>query len=151
LKILSYLVIGFAGLIYGADLLVEGGVAIARIFGVSETVIGLTVIAFGTSLPELAATVVAAIRKHSDVAIGNVVGSNIFNVVGIVGLVSVITPMEVPARVINFDVWIMLAATLILMPYMMGRRDRLEASLFVAAYLIYIAAIGYGVDTLIPA
>jgi cation:H+ antiporter len=154
LKILVYLIIGFAGLIYGADILVEGGVEIARTFGVSEAVIGLTVIAFGTSLPELAATIVAAMRKHSDVAVGNVVGSNIFNVVGIVGVVSIITPMEIPARVINFDIWIMLAATLILMPYMIGRRDRLgrlEGSLFLGAYIIYIAAIGYGVENLIPA
>ncbi|MFP6711840.1 MAG: calcium/sodium antiporter [Rhodospirillales bacterium] len=154
LKIMVFLILGFAGLIYGADLLVEGGVAIARIFGVSEAVIGLTVIAFGTTLPELAATVVAALRKHSDVAIGNIVGSNIFNVVGIVGVVSVIAPMEVPARVINLDIWIMAAATLILMPYMIGRRERLgrfEAFLFLAAYLIYIASIGYGFETLFPA
>lgn len=154
LKILTYLVLGFAGLIYGADLLVEGGVAIARVFGVSEAVIGLTVIAFGTSLPELAATVIAALRKHADVAIGNIVGSNIFNVVGIVGVVSVITPMEIPARVVNFDVWVMLAATLIMMPYMIGRRQKLgrfEASIILVAYLVYIAAIGFGVETLIPA
>jgi cation:H+ antiporter len=153
LKILVYLVIGFAGLIYGADILVQGCVAIAKSFGVSEAVIGLTVVAFGTSLPELAATIVAAIRKHSDVAIGNIVGSNIFNVVGVIGVVGVITPLDVPSRIINFDVWIMLAASLILMPYMIGRRDRLgrvEALLFLAAYLIYIGAIGYGVETLIP-
>ena len=154
LKILIFLVFGFAGLIYGAEILVEGGVAIARTFGVSETVIGLTMIAFGTSLPELAASVVAALRKHANVAVGTVVGSNIFNVVGIVGVVAVITPMEVPARVVNFDIWIMAAATLILMPFMIGRRERLgrfEAFLFLVAYLIYITTLGYGVETLIPA
>ena len=154
LKILIFLVFGFAGLIYGAEILVEGGVAIARTFGVSETVIGLTMIAFGTSLPELAASVVAALRKHAYVAVGVVVGSNIFNIVGIIGVVAVITPMEVPSRVVNFDIWIMAAATLILMPFMIGRRERLgrfKAFLFLAAYLIYIATIGYGVETLIPA
>jgi cation:H+ antiporter len=154
LKIMIFLALGFAGLIYGAEKLVEGGVAIARTFGVSETVIGLTVIAFGTSLPELAASVVAALRKHANVAVGTVVGSNIFNVVGIVGVVAVITPMEVPARVVNFDIWIMAAATLILMPFMIGRRERLgrfEAFLFLVAYLIYITTLGYGVETLIPA
>ncbi len=154
LKIMIFLALGFAGLIYGAEILVEGGVAIARTFGVSETVIGLTVIAFGTSLPELAASVVAALRKHANVAVGTVVGSNIFNVVGIVGVVAVITPMEVPARVVNFDIWIMAAATLILMPFMIGRRERLgrfEAFLFLVAYLIYITTLGYGVETLIPA
>ena len=149
-----YLIGGFAGLIYGAELLVDGGVAIARTFGVSEAVIGLTVIAFGTSLPELAASVVAAFRKHADVAVGNVVGSNIFNVVGIVGIVAVITPMEVPSRVINLDIWIMAAATLALMPFMIGRQEvlgRPVAAVFLIAYLVYIAAIGYGVDRLIPA
>ncbi|MDP6258279.1 MAG: calcium/sodium antiporter [Rhodospirillales bacterium] len=154
LKILIFLALGFAGLIYGAEILVEGGVAIARTFGVSETVIGLTMIAFGTSLPELAASVVAALRKHANVAVGVVVGSNIFNIVGIIGVVAVITPMEVPSRVVNFDIWIMAAATLILMPFMIGRRERLgrfKAFLFLAAYLIYIATIGYGVETLIPA
>ena len=154
LKILIFLALGFAGLIYGAEKLVEGGVAIARTFGVSETVIGLTMIAFGTSLPELAASVVAALRKHANVAVGVVVGSNIFNIVGIIGVVAVITPMEVPSRVVNFDIWIMAAATLILMPFMIGRRERLgrfKAFLFLAAYLIYIATIGYGVETLIPA
>ena len=82
MKLCVYLILGFGGLIYGAQLLVEGGVEIAREFSVSEAVIGLTVIALGTSLPELSATVVAAIRKHSDVALGNIVGSNIFNIVG---------------------------------------------------------------------
>ncbi|MBO32337.1 MAG: calcium/sodium antiporter [Rhodospirillales bacterium] len=148
-----YLIGGFAGLIYGAELLVEGGVAIARTFSVSEAVIGLTVIAFGTSLPELAASVVAAYRKHADVAVGNVVGSNIFNVVGIVGVVAVITPMEVPARVINLDIWVMAAATLALMPFMIGRQEELGrpvATVFLIAYIAYIAAIGMGVDRLIP-
>ena len=154
LKIMIFLALGFAGLIYGAEKLVEGGVAIARTFGVSETVIGLTMIAFGTSLPELAASVVAALRKHANVAVGVVVGSNIFNIVGIIGVVAVITPMEVPSRVVNFDIWIMAAATLILMPFMIGRRERLgrfEAFLFLVAYLIYITTLGYGVETLIPA
>ena len=78
MKLCVYLFLGFGGLIYGAQILVEGGVEIARKFSVSEAVIGLTIMALGTSLPELAATVVAAIRKQSDVALGNIVGSNIF-------------------------------------------------------------------------
>ncbi len=152
-KLLIYLILGFTGLVYGAEILVEGGVGIARRYGISEAAIGLTIMALGTSLPELAATVVAAIRKHSDVALGNIVGSNIFNVVGIVGVVSIITPLNVPSRVINFDGWIMLAATLFLMPYMIGRWTRLgrfEASLILFAYLIYITSIVFGVETLMP-
>ena len=152
MKLCIYLILGFWGLIYGAHLLVESGVEIAREFSVSETVIGLTVIALGTSLPELAATVVAAIRKHSDVALGNIVGSNIFNIVGIVGVVSIITPLSIPARVINFDGWIMFAATLLLMPYMIGsstRMGRFQALIMLLGYLIYIASIAYGVDRLI--
>ena len=148
-----YLIAGFAGLIYGSELLVDGGVAIARTHGVSEAVIGLTVIAFGTSLPELAASVVAAYRKHADVAVGNIVGSNIFNVVGIVGVVAMVTPLEVPARVINLDIWVMAGATLALMPFMIGRSELLGrpvATVLLVAYLAYIAAIGMGVDRLIP-
>ena len=152
-KLCVYLFLGFGGLIYGAQILVEGGVEIARKFSVSEAVIGLTIMALGTSLPELAATVVAAIRKQSDVALGNIVGSNIFNVVGIVGVVSIVTPLSIPARVINLDVWVLLAATLLLMPYMIGRLTRLgrfQALLMLFAYLTYIASIAYGIESLIP-
>ena len=122
-------------------------------FSVSEAVIGLTIMALGTSLPELAATVVAAIRKQSDVALGNIVGSNIFNVVGIVGVVSIVTPLSIPARVINLDVWVLLAATLLLMPYMIGRLTRVgrfQALLMLFAYLTYIASIAYGIEDLMP-
>jgi cation:H+ antiporter len=152
-KLCVYLFLGFGGLIYGAQILVEGGVEIARKFSVSEAVIGLTIMALGTSLPELAATVVAAIRKQSDVALGNIVGSNIFNVVGIVGVVSIVTPLSIPARVINLDVWVLLAATLLLMPYMIGRLTRLgrsQALLMLFAYLTYIASISYGIESLMP-
>jgi cation:H+ antiporter len=116
-------------------------------------VIGLTVMALGTSLPELAATVVAAIRKQSDMALGNIVGSNIFNIVGIVGVISIITPLDIPSRVLNIDGWVMLGATLLLMPYIIGRWTRLsrfEAFLFLLAYLIYIFSVTHGADTLIP-
>ena len=152
LKLFIYLLLGFGGLIYGAQILVEGGVEIAQKFSISEAVIGLTVMALGTSLPELAATIVAAIRKQSDVALGNIVGSNIFNVVGIVGVVSIITPLSIPTRVINFDVWVLLAATLFLMLFMIGRSmrlGRLQALLMLLAYFIYIASIASGVESLI--
>ena len=143
------LIAGFAGLIIGAELLVEGGVQIARTFGVSEAVIGLTIIAFGTSLPELAASVVAAYRKHADIALGNVVGSNLFNLLLVIGVTATVTPVDVPARVPQFDIWIMIAATLFLMPFMIaGRKQigRVEAFIFLLAYGAYITALALGVD-----
>ncbi len=145
---LAYLFGGFAGLTIGSEFLVDGGVEIARHFGVSEAVIGLTIIAFGTSLPELAASAMAAFRKHSDVALGNVVGSNIFNVVGIVGIVAMVTPLEVPERVLSLDNWAMLLATLLMMPFMIGGATTISrpvAGLFVLIYVGYIVSIGFGV------
>lgn len=143
------LIAGFAGLYFGSELLIDGGIQIAKSFGVSEAVIGLTIVAFGTSLPELAASAVAALRKHTDVALGNVVGSNIFNIVGIMGVVGAITPLEVPARVLDFDMWVMGLVTLALMIYMIGGRrelGRFEAGIFLAVYGVYIVAIAAGID-----
>lgn len=145
---------GLAALLAGSELVVRGGVAAARLFGVSEAVIGLTVVALGTSLPELVVSVVAAYRGHPDVALGNVVGSNLFNVLGVIGVVAVITPVTVEARVINFDLWIMIGATLLLLPFMMGglrQIGRAPALAFLIMYIAYIGAIGLGIDRVIPA
>ena len=145
---------GLAALLAGSELVVRGGVAAARVFGVSDAVIGLTVVAVGTSLPELAASVVAAYRGHTDVALGNVVGSNMFNVLGVIGVVAVVTPVTVEARVVDFDIWIMIGATLLLLPFMMGglrRIGRAPALAFLILYMAYIGAIGLGVDRIIPA
>ncbi len=145
---------GLGGLLFGSELLVRGAVATAQAFGVSDAVIGLSIIAIGTSLPELAASAVAAYRGHSDVALGNVVGSNLFNVLGVVGVVSVLTPLEVPERVISFDVWMMVIATLILMPFMVTSKQaigRIAASAMVALYVVYMVALGLGIDRILPA
>ncbi len=144
---------GIAVVVLGADILVGGAITMAREVGVSEEVIGLTLVAFGTSLPELAASVVAAYRGHADVALGNVVGSNLFNIVGIVGVVAVVTPLPVPDQVRLFDLWVMLAATAVLIPFLANgwRFGRLPAAAFVAAYLIYIALQGYGVPSALAA
>ena len=145
---------GLAALLAGSELVVRGGVAAARLFGVSDAVIGLTVVAFGTSLPELAASVVAAYRGHTDVALGNVVGSNLFNALGVIGVVAVVTPVTVEARVVDFDLWIMIGATLLLLPFMMGglrQIGRAPALAFLIMYIAYIGAIGLGVDRIIPA
>ncbi len=144
---------GLAGVVYGADLLVMGGVAVAKAAGVSEEVIGLTLIAFGTSLPELAASVVAAWRGHADIALGNVVGSNLFNMLLIVGVVAVVTPLLVPVQIMAFDLWVMLAATVLFLPFLVGglRFGRLAAGVFLAAYAAYIAVQAYGVQEVLAA
>lgn len=144
---------GILGLAFGADILVTGGSEIARSFGVSEEVIGITLFAFGTSLPELVASVVAAYRGHPDVAIGNVIGSNIFNMMLVGGIVAVVIDIPVPAQVLNFDMWIMLAATVMLMLILLGKMKltRGYACVFFALYIAYIGAQGYGVDRILAA
>lgn len=144
---------GLAAVSFGADQLVAGGTSIARSFGVSEEVIGLTLIALGTSLPELAASVVAARRGHTDVAIGNVIGSNLFNTLGVVGGVAMILPLSVPAQLVQFDLWIMMAATLMILAYLtLGRRlNRRDGLLFLALYVAYIATQAVGVDQVLGA
>ena len=132
--------IGIVALMFGAEWLVDGGVTVARQFGVSEAVIGLTLVAFGTSLPELAASVVAAFRGHSDVALGNVFGSNLLNLLVIIGGVSLIAPIPVPDQIMNSDIWIMLAVTvaLLLVAYALRNISRITGAVFVIAYLVYV-------------
>ncbi|PHQ84790.1 MAG: sodium:proton exchanger [Thalassobium sp.] len=122
-KIMFYLVLGLIGLPLGANLLVHGSTNIARDFGISETVIGLTLVAVGTSLPELATTVMAALRRQADVALGNVIGSNMFNLLGIIGIASLVGPITVDPQFLRFDLWVMLAASLILIPFVFFRVD----------------------------
>jgi len=142
---------GLIAILIGADLLVEGGVTIARTFGVPEEVIGLTLIAIGTSLPELAASVVAALRGHADVAVGNVIGSNLFNILGVAGTVAVMTSVAVPEQIRLFDSWVMLVATLVLLPFLVGgwRFGRRAGVIFLAAYAVYIALQAHGVSDLL--
>jgi len=124
----------------GSELLVRGATTIARAAGISETVIGLTLVAFGTSLPELATAIVAAFRGHTEVALGNVLGSNIFNILLILGALFIITPVTVSPEILNFDIWVLAAATLLAVPVMLtGRRiTRFEGAVFVLLYLAFI-------------
>ncbi len=142
LYVLSLTAGGLIGILYGAETLVKGAVQMARLLGVSEETIGLTIIAVGTSLPELATTVLATIRKQTGVALGNIVGSNIWNIVFIMGFTSTITEVAVPTQFINYDIWVMLFATVILYPAMMtkARLTRLEGFLFVVVYTLYITS-----------
>lgn len=138
-----FLVAGVIGLPVGANLLVDASVGIARTLGVSETIIGLTLVAIGTSLPELATTVMAAIRRSADVAVGNVIGSNMFNLLGIIGVASLVGPLPVPRDLLTFDIWIMVGASLLLIPFVFMQRDigKRVGVLFVAGYVAYIVSL----------
>lgn len=133
-------VAGLALLVGGASLFVDGAVTIARLLGVSEAVIALTVVAIGTSLPELATSLIAAFRKEADIAIGNVIGSNIFNLLGILGVSSVITPLS-RANITTVDLWVMLAVTAALWPvlYTGLRLSRIEGVVLLCAWAGYTA------------
>ena len=132
--------IGLGGVILGARLLVQGSVELAQLAGLSETVIGLTIVAVGTSLPELATSLVAAWRRHPEIAFGNIVGSNIFNVFAIVGATAVVVPIEVPGEIMAFDIWIMLAASLALLVFSASswRLSRIEGAVLIAGYAAYL-------------
>lgn len=131
--------IGIAGVMLGANFLITSAVEVARTFGLSEAVIGLTLVAIGTSLPELVTSVMAALRKHGDVALGNVIGSNIFNALGIGGVTALVQPIAIPPEVLALDIWVMAAATVLLLVFAWTgwRIGRREAGVFVAAYVLY--------------
>ena len=139
-KILVLLALGVIGLPLGANLLVEGAVNIAQKAGIEEAIIGLTMVAIGTSLPELATTVMAAYRKEADVAIGNVIGSNIFNLLGVIGITSMITALPVSQEFVSLDFWVMLASSLVLFPFIWLKIDigKSFGALFLTVYIAYI-------------
>ncbi len=139
-KILAILAVGVVGLPIGANLLVEGAVNIAKQAGVEDAIIGLTMVAIGTSLPELATTVMAAYRREADVAFGNVIGSNLFNLLGVIGATSLITSMPVSQEFIGFDFWVMLASSLVLFPFIWFKINlgKLWGAVFLTVYSVYI-------------
>ncbi len=136
---------GVFAVLFGASLIVSGSITAARLFHVPETVIGLTIVAIGTSLPELAASITAARKKQTDLAYGNIIGSNIFNTLGISGAAAVAAPVAVPENVITFDLWVLIAATglLIWFAYTGARISRWEGVVFLGLYLSYIALLFY--------
>jgi cation:H+ antiporter len=142
LSIALLLFIAGLGLIVGgASLLVNSAIVIAGQLGVSDTVIGLTIVAVGTSLPELVTSAVAAWRKQGDIALGNVLGSNIYNILFIGGMTGAIAPTAVPTSIMAFDLWVLAAVSLVVMVFAFsdGRLSRREGFLLVAAYLAYAA------------
>jgi cation:H+ antiporter len=142
-QIVTFLALGLVGLPLGADILVDNASILALRYGISEAAIGLTLVALGTSLPELATTVMAALRKQADVALGNVIGSNMFNLLAIIGITALIGDVPVNAEFLNFDLWVMLAASLILIPFVFLGRDigRLWGVLLTSAYVAYVALV----------
>lgn len=146
---IGMVILGLAMLIGGGNLVVDNAIQIAKHYGLSEKLIGLTILAAGTSLPELATSCVAAYRKNTDIAIGNVVGSNIFNIFFILGITGVISPIPYNTAM-NFDIYVLLASTVLLMIFMFTlntrKLDRWEALLMLAAYITYTVYL-IGTDT----
>lgn len=130
---------GLGLIIGGAHALVVGATDLARAVGLSEAVIGLTVVAMGTSLPELATSLIAARKGQGDIALGNILGSGIFNILGILGITALVLPLSVPAQIAGFDIWVMLGATALLGLFALrGRLGRVVGALFLALYALYI-------------
>lgn len=136
---IAYLTVGLGLLTTGADILIDGAAALARAFQVSEAVIGLTIVAIGSSAPELATSVVAAWRKKPDLSVANIIGSNIFNILGIIGISALITPLAVSSQFLGFDLYALLgiSALGLMMLYTDHTLTRKEGTALVALYLAY--------------
>jgi len=136
---LAFVLVGLAMLVGGAQLIIVSGTAIASALGIPEVIIGLSLVALGTSLPELATCGVAAMRKQSDIVMGNILGSNIFNLLCVMGTTSAIAPIIIPSRTGRWDLWVMLAFSLVVVPVAAtkGRVSRPEGLVLLAAYLGY--------------
>lgn len=132
--------IGMGILITGSKITVQSGTVLASTFGVSDVVIGLTLIALGTSLPELATTIVGALRKETDIVVGNVIGSNIFNLLFIGGAVSTIKPLQIPPNIFSFEVIFLLGSSLLIWPFMRFQWNihRIEGTVLLIIYILFI-------------
>ncbi len=141
---IGLIVVGLVFLVVGSDWLVSSAVVFAKSLGVSDLVIGLTIVAAGTSMPEVATSVMAAIKGERDIAVGNVVGSNIFNILGCIGLSGVVagsTGLILAPSILTFDIWVLLAVTLACMPIFLSGREiaRWEGGFFLAYYVAYVS------------
>lgn len=136
----SATLLGLLLLIFGSRVLLQGAIGLATSYGVSEAVIGLTVVAVGTSLPELSVSVIAALRRHADVAVGNILGSNIFNLLGILGVSCLLQPLPLHLRVVEFDQWVLLGTALMALGFLYTARrlSRLEGGILLAGYIAYV-------------
>lgn len=136
---------GVALVLLGAHWLVDSSIVLAREFDISETIIGLTIVAVGTSLPELITSVIAAFRRETALALGNVLGSNVQNILGILGVTALVHPIDVPQEIASFDIWVMVAATIALIVFAASNRtlSRFEGFLLLVAYAAYIGYLAY--------
>jgi len=143
LRDIGFISIGIVGLYFGAEWFVGGAKNIASLMGISERVIGLTVVALGTSLPELVTSVVAAFRKQMDMALGNIIGSNVFNILSILGITSIIIPIQVSPDIIRVDMVWMLIITFMLFPMMVLFRKitRVEGFILLGTYVAYVVTV----------
>ena len=143
----AYVFIGIAGLVIGGKLIVDNSVLIAAQMGISETIIGLTIVAIGTSLPEIATVVVASYRGHSEVAIGNVLGSNVFNLFAVMGATALTGPVPIERQLLTFDVWVMLASSIALLVFVLTRQPigKKTGAIFLIGYVLYMLALVRGV------
>lgn len=138
---LLVLAVAVAALLLGGRLLVDGAVALARLAGMTERQIALTIVAGGTGMPELATSLMAAFRRRTDVAVANMIGSNIFNILGILGITALVSPIPVSAAIIRSDMWWMIGTAVLLLPLLWsgGKLTRLEGGVLAAAYATYVA------------
>lgn len=136
---IAFILGGLGLLVVGGNLFVDGAVAVAKIFNLSEAVIGLTIVAVGTSLPELFTSVIAAIKKESDIAVGNIIGSNVFNLLGILGVASILNPIKSP-EISMVDFAVMNALGLLLIPLLKTgfKLNRIEGGLLLVCYALYV-------------
>ena len=142
-KSIGSLLIGLVGLYFGAEWLLESAIKLATDFGMSKATIGITIIAFGTSVPELVTSAVAAFKKETDISIGNLIGSNIFNIMAVIGITAIVKPIPVTEDVISYDMIWMLAIALGLLPLMLiGKKlGRLKGVMLFGTYVIYITLV----------
>ena len=139
-RYLLAIVAGLVLLVLGTHFFIESAVAMARLFGLSELVIGATIVAIGTSLPELATSLVAAVRKQSEIVLGNIIGSNVFNMIGVMGIIPLIQPVNVPARALYFQMPLMLGLTLVLVPLLryLGGIQRGTGIALLTVYVLFV-------------
>lgn len=138
-KLIGMVVLGSAGLMFGAQWFLDGAIALADQFGVSEHAISVTLVAFGTSVPELATSGIAAIKKESDISVGNLIGSNSFNILAILGTTAVVREIPVGVNVLSNDLFWMLGIAALILPFLFGKKlNRLEGALLFSLYLLYI-------------
>ena len=142
-KAIGSLLIGLVGLYFGAEWLLDSAITLATEFGMSKATIGITIIAFGTSVPELVTSAVAALKKETDISIGNLIGSNIFNIMAVIGITAIVKPIPVTEAVIGYDMIWMLAIALGLLPLMLiGKKlGRLKGVMLFGTYVVYITLV----------